>query len=76
MPVTACPNCKQCDQGFELLCDEPGCNVVARCEGPTGDHEDEWGGYRNTCRKHMQPNPQLTAAEGERSNAALGEPRA
>jgi hypothetical protein len=65
--LTACPNCKQCDEGFELLCDEPGCNEFAGCGWPTGDDSDEWGGYRNTCGKHMQQN---TEAKGPRSGPA------
>ena len=65
--LTACPNCKQCNEGFELLCDEPGCNVVAGCGWPTGDDQDEWGGYRNTCSLHMQQNAKLSGAEGVRS---------
>jgi hypothetical protein len=54
--LTACPKCKQCDEGFDLLCDEPGCSNHAGCGWPTGDNDDEWGGYRNTCGKHMPPN--------------------
>lgn len=54
--LTACPNCKQCDEGFELLCDESGCDAVAGCGWPTRNNADEWGGYRNTCGKHMVPN--------------------
>lgn len=54
--LTACPRCKQCDEGFELLCDEPGCNVVAGCGWPTNNDADQWGGYRNTCGPHMRAN--------------------
>lgn len=54
--LTACPNCKQCDEGFELLCDEPECNAVAGCGWSTGNDQDEWGGYRNTCSRHMLQN--------------------
>jgi len=44
----ACPNCKQCDEGFRELCDEPGCTKDATCGWPTPD-----GGYRRTCAEHM-----------------------
>jgi hypothetical protein len=51
--LAACPNCKQCDVGFTLLCDEPGCNRDGGgCGWPTGDDADAWGGYRNTCYQH------------------------
>lgn len=59
--LTGCPGCKQCDEGFELLCDEPGCNRDASCGWPTGNEADAWGGYRQTCYKHR-----------ETSNAQLG----
>lgn len=52
--LTACPSCKTCDEGFELLCDEPGCDREAGCGWPTGDANDEWGGYRNTCFNHWR----------------------
>ena len=55
--LTACPHCKQCDEHFELICDEPGCTQQASCGWPTGDDSDEWGGYRNTCGKHYVPKP-------------------
>lgn len=51
--LVACPRCLQCSEGFDLLCDEPGCNKHAGCGWPTGDDNDEWGGYRDTCAKHM-----------------------
>lgn len=51
--LTACPNCKVCDEGFEALCDEPGCTLEAGCGWPTGDMTDAWGGYRRTCSRHM-----------------------
>jgi len=50
--LIACPVCKQCDDGFELLCDENGCNSVVSCGWPTSDNSDQWGGYRNTCHRH------------------------
>jgi hypothetical protein len=52
--LTACPVCKQCDEGFDVLCDEPGCNRIAGCGWPTENNDDEWGGYRNTCYAHMK----------------------
>ena len=55
--LTGCPECKQCDDGFALLCDEPGCTSEAGCGWPTGDESDVWGGYRNTCYKHMASHP-------------------
>jgi len=45
----ACPKCKQCDEGFFQICDEPGCNQEATCGWPTND-----GGYRRTCSEHMK----------------------
>ena len=65
--LTACPQCKQCEEGFDLLCDEPGCNSHAGCGWPTGDDSDDWGGYRSTCGKHMVPNAiELTGAASPR----------
>lgn len=46
--LTACPKCKQCDQGFDGLCDEPGCDSIADCGWPTKN------GYRWTCGKHVE----------------------
>ena len=54
--LTGCPKCKQCDEGFDLLCDEPGCANHAGCGWPTGNDQDAWGGYRNTCGRHMPSN--------------------
>jgi len=59
--LTACPSCKQCDEGFEKLCDEPGCNEVVGGGYPTGDNADEWGGYRHTCGKHFLQNAAIEA---------------
>lgn len=53
--LTGCPKCKQCDEGFDPLCDEDGCSAVAGCGWPTGDDADAWGGYRNTCHRHWPP---------------------
>ena len=50
--LKACPACKLCDEGFYVLCDEPGCMRVVSCGWFTGDKSDEWGGYRRTCREH------------------------
>lgn len=52
--LTGCPHCKQCDDGFDLLCDEPGCFEDASCGWPTGHSDDAWRGYRNTCGAHGQ----------------------
>lgn len=53
--LTGCPECKGCSDGFDLLCDEDGCADPAGCGWPTGNYSDRWGGYRNTCGKHMKP---------------------
>ena len=53
--LTACPECKCCDEGFAPICDEPGCNAESGCGWPTGNEADAWGGYRNTCYKHSKP---------------------
>lgn len=58
--LTGCPECRQCDEGFELLCDEPGCDSRANCGWPTGNDGDAWGGYRNTCGKHMTANAEVS----------------
>lgn len=58
--LTGCPGCKDCSEGFGLLCDEPGCNQEAGAGWPTGNDDDAWGGYRQTCYRHtrdcMTPN--------------------
>lgn len=52
--LVACPACKQSDQSrIVLLCDEELCGNEAGCGWPTGDDSDQWGGYRQTCYKHM-----------------------
>ena len=50
--LTACPKCKTCDEGFDLLCDEPGCRLAVSCGWPTLD-----GAYRQTCGLHMERKP-------------------
>ena len=46
--LLACPKCKQCDEGFTELCDEPGCRQEAHCGWPSKE------GYRRTCGDHMK----------------------
>lgn len=53
--LTGCPGCKQCDEGFSLLCDEPECKRDATGGWPTGNDADAWGGYRQTCFEHREP---------------------
>jgi hypothetical protein len=43
--LTGCPKCKSCD-GFNLVCDEPGCNQLVSCGWPSES------GYRQTCSDH------------------------
>ena len=50
--LSACPKCKQCDEGFDLLCDEAGCDAVVAGGWATGNDADEFGGYKNTCSTH------------------------
>ena len=52
--LIACPACKHCEDGFWLLCDEPGCIREVTGGGPTGNKADEWGGYRQTCYVHSK----------------------
>lgn len=49
--LTGCPSCTACADGFDLMCDEAGCNEVACCGWPAGESR----GYRNTCGKHGSP---------------------
>lgn len=44
-----CPYCKQCDEGFKMVCDVDGCHNIASCGWPSSQ------GYRHTCHKHLQP---------------------
>ena len=48
--ITGCPLCKSAD-GFDAICDVPGCESMVSCGTPTPD------GYRHTCSKH---NPSRT----------------
>jgi hypothetical protein len=43
--LIACGSCKSCE-GFDLLCDEPGCTDIAHCGWLSP------AGYRRTCGKH------------------------
>lgn len=43
--LTGCPLCKSAE-GFENICDEPGCKKHAGCGFPTSQ------GYRRTCYDH------------------------
>ena len=45
--ITGCPHCKQFE-GFELLCDEDGCQEVYTSGWPSPE------GYRVTCHKHWK----------------------
>lgn len=48
--LTGCPLCKSVE-GFDEICDEPGCERNATCGFPAGA---EFGGYRRTCGKHLE----------------------
>lgn len=50
--ITGCQWCRQCTEGFMLLCDEAGCERIGSCGWPTGNPTDQWGGYRTTCFEH------------------------
>ena len=52
--LTACPECKCCDVGLALMCDETDCTQEASSGWPTGDSADAWGGYRQTCYQHRE----------------------
>ena len=45
--LRACPECKQCTEGFDLLCNISGCKEIGDCGFPTKMH-----GYMWTCYKH------------------------
>ncbi len=59
--ITGCPSCKQCDQGFIAICDEPLCKFSVQCGLPTGDYNDVWGVYRTTCSNHMMAMDKIMA---------------
>lgn len=59
--LTGCPECKDCSEGFTLLCDEPQCIAEATGGFPTGNDADAWGGYRQTCWRHRQETPNVHA---------------
>lgn len=44
--IYGCPHCRQCEEGFSKICDEPECMAVVSCGWPSEQ------GYRQTCRKH------------------------
>ena len=54
--LVGCPHCRQCLDGFDLVCDEPGCNQSVTSGWPTYDMDDPWAGFRQTCAKHC-PSP-------------------
>lgn len=43
--ITGCPHCKSAE-GFDSICDEPGCRREANCGM---NHGPKHGGYRATC---------------------------
>jgi len=45
--IVGCPQCKSVN-GFENMCDEPGCKELATCGWPSN------AGYRRTCHAHYQ----------------------
>src|SRR5580765_8425418 len=46
--LVGCPHCRQVSEGFDEMCDEPGCGLLATCGWkPKGEL------YRRTCGKHM-----------------------
>ena len=47
--LRACPECKQCANGFDLICSIPGCEGIGGCGFPTRAH-----GYIWTCHKHWK----------------------
>jgi hypothetical protein len=46
--LLACPSCKHCDEGFDEMCDEPGCARTASSGWKPKDQP-----YRRTCGEHM-----------------------
>lgn len=69
--LTGCPRCKQCDESFTEVCDEPTCLREAGCGWPTGDDLDNWGGYRRTCYQHMQANNKPPNVADKRNGTVL-----
>jgi hypothetical protein len=54
-----CPYCFmstdfEISTGFDILCDEPDCTNIASCGWPTGNKDDDWGGYRYSCLQHSK----------------------
>lgn len=45
--LRACPECKQCTEGFDHLCNIPECKEIGGCGFPNKTH-----GYMWTCHKH------------------------
>lgn len=51
--VMGCPHCEACfGEDVHHVCDEPDCKLDVSCGWPTGDNNDKWGGYRQTCGEH------------------------
>jgi hypothetical protein len=46
--LTACPQCKQCTEGFDLVCDVAECTETVVCGWPG------LGEYRMTCGDHRE----------------------
>ena len=46
LELTGCPKCRECNNGFDLLCEEPGCDEKVEC-GWVVDNQ-----YHQTCYKH------------------------
>jgi hypothetical protein len=51
--LCGCPHCFM-STDFDILCDEPGCTNIVSCGWPTGNKNDDWGGYRSTCSQHTK----------------------
>lgn len=47
--LVGCPECKQCAEGFDSLCDIEGCNGFVAGGTPTKD-----GDYIFACHKHLK----------------------
>lgn len=46
--IHGCPKCRQCNEGFHMVCDEPGCTKRVSCGWPSES------GYRQTCHDHYR----------------------